>query len=72
MRDKLFDKQLDIADFQFDENNFFYALGGIKNVGYEAVSNIVNERIKNGKFKSIKDFLNRVNPKDINKLQLEG
>ena len=32
----------------------------------------VNERIKNGKFKSISDFVNRVNPKDINKLQLEG
>ena len=47
-------------------------LGGIKSVGYEAVSNIVKERIKNGKFKSINDFLNRVNPKDINKLQLEG
>ena len=60
------------ADFQFDENNFYYALGGIKSVGYEAVSNIVNERIENGKFKSINDFLNRVNPKDINKLQLEG
>ena len=51
---------------------FFYALGGIKNVGYEAVSNIIKERIKNGEFKSINDFLNRVNPKDINKLQLEG
>ena len=60
------------ADFQFDENNFYYALGGIKSVGYEAVSNIVKERINNGKFKSIIDFLNRVNPKDINKLQLEG
>jgi DNA polymerase-3 subunit alpha len=60
------------ADFQFNENNFYYALGGIKSVGYEAVSNIVKERINNGKFKSIIDFLNRVNPKDINKLQLEG
>jgi len=60
------------ADFQFDENNFYYALGGIKSVGYEAVSNIVKERIKNGNFKSINDFLNRVSPKDINKLQLEG
>ena len=29
-------------------------------------------RLTNGKFKSITDFLNRVNPKDINKLQLEG
>ena len=54
-----------------DGKKFYYALGGIKAVGYEAVSNIVIERIKNGKFKSINDFLNRVNPKDINKLQLE-
>ena len=47
-------------------------LRGIKAVGFEAISNIVNERLKNGNFKSITDFLNRVNPKDINKLQLEG
>ena len=60
------------ADFQFDENNFYYALGGIKSVGYEAISNVIKERRENGDFKSINDFLNRVNPKDINKLQLEG
>ena len=60
------------ADFQSDKNNFYYALGAIKNVGYEAISNIVKERKSNGKFKSISDFINRINPKDINKLQLEG
>ena len=60
------------ADFRTLNGNFYYALGGIKAVGYEAISNIVDERIKNGKFQSINDFLNRVNPKDINKLQLEG
>ncbi len=60
------------ADFHSDNDNFFYALGGIKNVGYESISNIVKEREKNGKFKSILDFIDRVNPKDINKLQLEG
>jgi DNA polymerase III subunit alpha len=59
-------------DFQFDNNNFYYALGGIKSVGYEAISNVVKERKENGEFKSINDFLNRVNSKDINKLQLEG
>ena len=32
----------------------------------------MKERQKNGKFKSISDFINRVNPKNINKLQLEG
>jgi DNA polymerase-3 subunit alpha len=60
------------ADFQFDKNNFYYALGGIKSVGYEAILNVVKERKENGEFKSINDFLNRVSPKDINKLQLEG
>ena len=60
------------ADFRTINNKFYYALGGIKAVGYEAISNIVEERISNGKFKSINDFVKRVNPKDINKLQLEG
>ncbi|WP_440692430.1 DNA polymerase III subunit alpha [Candidatus Pelagibacter sp. HIMB1695] len=60
------------ADFRTIDGKFYYALGGIKAVGYEAISNIVEERELNGKFKSINDFVNRVNPKDINKLQLEG
>ena len=54
------------------DGKIFYGLGAIKNVGFEAISNIVNEREKNGKFKSFPDFINRVNSKDINKLQLEG
>ena len=60
------------ADFKTQDKKFYYALGAIKAVGYEAIFNIVKEREKNGKFKSINDFINRVNPKDINKLQLEG
>ncbi len=60
------------ADFYSNGKNFYYALGAIKNVGYEAISNVIKEREKNGKFKNISDFLKRINPKDINKLQLEG
>ncbi len=60
------------ADFRTVDGKFYYALGGIKAVGYEAISNIVKERDLNGKFQSFNDFINRVNPKDINKLQLEG
>ena len=60
------------ANFNSKDNIFYYALGALKNVGYEAISNIVKERSKNGDFKSINDFFNRINPKDINKLQLEG
>ena len=60
------------ADFRTIDDKFYYALGGIKAVGYEAISNVVKERTKNGNFQSINDFLNRINPKDMNKLQLEG
>tara|TARA_B100000886_G_scaffold211781_1_gene146691 strand:- start:2911 stop:5649 length:2739 start_codon:yes stop_codon:yes gene_type:complete len=60
------------ADFSSDGKNFYYALGAIKNVGYEAISNVIQERINNGEFKNLSDFINRINPKNINKLQLEG
>jgi DNA polymerase-3 subunit alpha len=60
------------ADFTSNGKDFLYALGALKNVGYEAISNVVKERTENGKYMNISDFLNRVNPKNINKLQLEG
>jgi len=60
------------SDFTSNGKDFLYALGAIKNVGYEAISNVIDERTKNGKFKNISDFINRINPKNINKLQLEG
>jgi len=60
------------AEFIPKDGVFYYALGAIKNVGFEAVSRIIQEREEKGEFKSISDFLHRVNPKNINKLQLEG
>jgi len=60
------------SDFKAINGKIFYGLGAIKNVGFEAISNIVNERENNGQFKSLFDFINRVNAKDVNKLQLEG
>ena len=60
------------SDFRAIDNKLYYGLGAIKNVGFEAISNIIKEREKNGKFKSLIDFINRVNAKDVNKLQLEG
>ena len=60
------------SDFKAINGKLFYGLGAIKNVGFEAISNIVNERENKGQFKSFFDFINRVNTKDVNKLQLEG
>ena len=59
-------------DFYPKDNKLFYALGAIKNVGSQAIGQIVNERVINGEFKSLDNFIERVNPKNINKLQLEG
>ena len=60
------------AEFKALDGKIYYGLGAIKNVGYEAISNIINERQRNGKFKSFDNFISRVDSKDINKLQLEG
>ena len=60
------------AEFKAIEGQLFYGLGAIKSVGFEAISNILEERKKNGKYKTFGDFINRVNAKDVNKLQLEG
>jgi DNA polymerase III subunit alpha len=60
------------AEFKAIDGKLFYGLGAIKNVGFEAISNIVKEREKNGKFKTFVNFVKRVDSKDVNKLQLEG
>ena len=60
------------VEFKAESNKIYYGLGAIKNVGFEAISNIIIERKKNGKYKSLIDFMHRVDAKDVNKLQLEG
>ena len=60
------------AEFKAIDGKLFYGLGAIKNVGFEAISNIIKDREKNGKFNSLSDLISRLNSKDVNKLQLEG
>ena len=48
-----------------------FGLGAVKGVGIKSISSMINERNKNGKFKNIIDFMNRVNSDIINKRQLE-
>ncbi len=60
------------AEFLPRNKTIYYALSAIKAVGYEAISNIVKEREKNGTFSSISNFLSRTESKNLNKLQLEG
>ncbi len=49
-----------------------YALSAIKNVGHGVVSAIVEERTKNGQYKDLLDFAERVSGRDINRLIKAG
>ena len=49
-----------------------FGLLAIKNVGYNVVEAIVRERKNGGVYRSIFDFVNRVNSKDLNKKSLES
>ena len=60
------------ADFVVRDNKVYYALAAIKAVGYESVNQIISDRKNNGIFKSLEDFILRIDSKLINKLQMEG
>ncbi len=49
-----------------------YGLAGIKNVGANAVDDIIKERDKNGKYKSFIDFIERVKLSSVNKRTIEA
>lgn len=63
--------QSDVA-FVVENEGIRYALAALKGVGAQAMQNLVEERRRNGKFKSIEDFANRVDSKSMNKRQLEN
>lgn len=48
-----------------------YALGAIKGVGEKAMEAIIAERTKNGPFKDVFDFADRIDPRLVSKRQIE-
>ena len=49
-----------------------YALGALKGVGEKAMEQLVEERRLNGSFKSLEDFAERVDPRLLNRRQIES
>jgi len=49
-----------------------YALGAVRNVGVTAMESVVAERKTRGPFKALYDFAERIDPKAINRRQLEN
>lgn len=60
-----------MAGFTADENGIRFALLAVKNLGRNAIENIVAERVKNGSFTSLSEFCERMNGKDINRKSAE-
>jgi len=54
------------------EGHIRFGLSAIKGVGENAVNNIIEERQKNGSYKNIFDFVERVNLTACNKRNIEG
>lgn len=65
---------INLSDYEFkliDDGKIAYGLGAIKNVGKSAVEEIVEKR-KRGEYKSLEDFLERVDTKKVNKKVVES
>jgi DNA polymerase III, alpha subunit len=58
--------------FTVNENKIRFGLGSVKNVGTAAVETIVQEREKNGEFKSFTDFAERIQGETVNKKCIES
>jgi DNA polymerase-3 subunit alpha len=61
-----------LATFTPDGDNIRFGLASIKQVGEGVIEDIIKEREENGPFKSIYDYIKRVDVKCTNKRTLEG
>jgi len=59
------------ADFEVGDGEVLYALGGIRNVGLQAMEHLVEVRSAGGPFRDIFDFVERVDPRQVNRRTLE-
>lgn len=61
-----------MVTFAVENDGVRYALAAVKNVGEVGMESLVAERTAKGPFKDIHDFANRIDPKGLNKRQLEN
>jgi DNA polymerase-3 subunit alpha len=60
------------AHFTVENGAVRYALGALKGVGEKAMEALVAERTRGGPFASLEDFAARIDPRLLNRRQLEG
>jgi DNA polymerase-3 subunit alpha len=59
------------ADFEVEAGEVLYALGAIRNVGLQAMQHVAQVRREGGPFADIFDFVERVDPRQVNKRTFE-
>ena len=60
------------ADFSVEGSAVRYALGALKGVGEKAMDALVAERARGGPFRTLEDFAERIDPRLLNRRQLES
>jgi len=60
------------AHFTVEQDAVRYALGALKGVGEKAMEALVEERSRGGLFKSLEDFAERIDPRLLNRRQIES
>ena len=66
------DINLSSSDFTVNDNEILFGLSAVRNVGDITAEKIVLERESNGHFKSIEDFLSRIDSRSLNKRGVEA
>ena len=59
------------ADFEVETGEVLYALGAIRNIGEQAMQQVERARREGGRFRDLFDFVERVDPRAVNKRGLE-
>jgi DNA polymerase-3 subunit alpha len=66
------EKSMSNGESKFPNDAIVFGLGTIKNLGQNAVEEIVRQRKVGGKFKNLSDFIRRIDMKTTNKKSLEA
>ncbi|MGN1165718.1 MAG: DNA polymerase III subunit alpha, partial [Lachnospiraceae bacterium] len=61
-----------VGTFSVDNGNIRYGLAAIKSIGRPVIESILAERKERGDFKNLKDFIERMSGKEINKRTIEN
>ena len=61
-----------IGEFSVDGGNIRFGLAAIKSIGRPVIEAIIAEREARGRFKTLKDFIERLSGKEVNKRTIES